>query len=168
MHFGIRTKGRAGVTRRNQIEALIPYLDRLDELTIHAFWELCNEHGWFDLRRNHFDKRLGTKYGRHYTNDDQIFASLDEMIKRKNLYWIDTWIDDFLKTGATPEHVMSIIGKWLAARKTLDAVKLAAIAVIHAGRRKDLDMLRVSIEPQSMVDAIISNTQFAVKRRSLQ
>jgi len=50
MHYGIRTKGRTGITHRRQIEALAPYLDYMDDHTIYRFWEECNRLGWFDLR----------------------------------------------------------------------------------------------------------------------
>jgi hypothetical protein len=168
MHFGIRTIGRAGVTRTSQIEALIPYLDHLDELTIYMFWELCNERGWFDLRRKLFDGRISNKYaGRFYLEEDQIVASLDEMVRDKNLYWIDRWFEDYVQTGATAGQVISIIGKWLRAQKTFEALRLAAMALIHAGRRQDLHVLNVAIEPKDEADALLADTAFAVKRRSL-
>jgi hypothetical protein len=72
IHYGIRTKGRAGVTRTSQIEALVPYLDHLDEHAIYTFWDVCNNRGWFELRRKYFDGRLDKKYGRVGLDEDRV------------------------------------------------------------------------------------------------
>jgi hypothetical protein len=166
IHYGIRTQGRAGVTRRAQIEALIPYLDFLDEHTILTFWEVCNDQGWFDLRQRHFDARVSKKYGRLYIDENAIFAELDRT--EAHPYWIDRDIEDFLKAGIRQEQVMAAISKWLSAKKTLAALTLAAMAVVHAGRREDLKILDVSIEPKDAANALLSDTRFAVHRRTLR
>ena len=168
MHYGIRVKGRAGVTRPAQIEALVPYLDHLNEHAVYNFWDVCNRRGWFDLRRKYFDTRLDKKYGRGDFDDDRIMAVLDHMIQNNRVYWIDRQIEDIMETGVAAVHLMKIIGNWLSARGTLDALRLAAMAVIHAGSRKDLAILNVSVGPQDAADRLIADTQFAVKRRRLR
>ena len=168
IHYGIRVQGRAGVTRPAQIEALVPYLGHLNEHAIYNFWDVCNRLGWLDLRRKHFDTCLDKKYGRRDFDDDRIMAVLDDMIKNNHVYWIDRQIEDIIETGVAAEHLMKVIGGWLSARATLDALRLAAMAVIHAGSRKDLAILNVSVAPQDAADRLIADTQFAVKRRRLR
>jgi len=165
--YGIRTKGRTGITHRSQFEALGPYLDYMEDSTIYTFWEQCNEHGWFDLRRKFFDHRLGNKYGKAYVDDNQIISSLDRLVEGKNIHWIDYWIEEYLKSGFSAADVITIIGKWLAAQKTFAALRLAAMAVVHIGRRHDLQILAVPIEPKGAADVLCADTAFAVKRRSL-
>ena len=167
MHYGIRTTGRDGITRKEQIQALLPYLQLMDEGTIHGFWNVCNERGWFELRRNHLDSLVSRKYGGLYLDDDQIIKSIDEITNRGNALWIDHWIDDYLKTGATLDHVIGVIGGWLAARKTIGALQLAAAALTHAGRRKHLSILNVPVEPEVAAADIRTDTRFSVERRSL-
>jgi len=168
MHYGIRVQGRAGVTRPLQIEALVPYLDHLDEHSIYSFWDACNLRGWLNLRRAHFDARLDKKYGRRDFDDDRIMAVLDEMIQKNQLYWVDRQIEDIMETGVTAEHLMKLVGRWLSARATLDALRLAAMAVVHAGSRKDLAILNVAVAPRDVAGGFIADAQFAVKRRHLR
>jgi hypothetical protein len=165
--YGIRTKGRTGITQRRQFEALGPYLDYMEDSTIYRFWEQCNEHGWFDLRRKFFDHRLSNEYGRAYVDENQIISSLDRLVLEKNIHWIDYWIEEYLKSGFSPADVITIIGKWLAAQKTFAALQLAAMAVIQIGRRQGLQILTVPIEPKDAADVLRADTAFAVKRRSL-
>ncbi|MES2221669.1 MAG: hypothetical protein V4587_11965 [Acidobacteriota bacterium] len=167
MHYGIRRKGRSGVTSRSQLEALAPYLDYLAEHTIYRFWELCNEHGWFDMRRKLFDGRSDRGMARLYLDETSIFTALDEMMANKRGHWIDHWIEDYIKSGATPAEIIATFAKWLANQKGFAALELAATAVIQVGRRKDLQILGVSFEPEDAVGALLADTAFAVKRRRL-
>jgi hypothetical protein len=167
MHYGIRTKGRIGITHRRQIEALAPYLDYMDDHTIYRFWEECNRLGWFDLRRELFDHRLSKTYGRAYIDENQIISSLDRLVLDKHAHWIDHWIEEYLKSGFSPADAITIIGKWLALRETFAALELAASAVLHIGRREDLGLLTVPIEPKDAAAVLRADTAFGVKRRSL-
>ena len=166
-HYGIRTQGRAGVTDRRQFEGLGPYLDYMEDSTIYTFWEQCNEHGWLDLRRKFFDHRLSNKYGRAYVGENQIISSLERLVLDKQVHWIDYWIEDYLKSGISPAEVITIIGKWLATQKTFAALQLAAFAILHVGRREDLQLLTLSIDPKDAADVLRTDTAFGVKRRSL-
>ena len=94
-------------------------------------------------------------------------ASLDKMVTENHVYWMDRWIEDFVKTGASLNDIMNVIDRWLADRKSLGAFELAATAVIQVGRRKDLKMLNVDIEPRDRSAAIRSDAEFAVRRRTL-
>jgi hypothetical protein len=58
MRYGIRVAGHPGVTRIEQLEVLEPYLEHLEPHHIQALWNLCNERGWYDLRRRFFDTPL--------------------------------------------------------------------------------------------------------------
>lgn len=167
MHYGIRRKGRSGVTTRSQLEALAPYLDHLAEHTIYHFWEACNEHGWFDLRRRMFDGRTDRGTARLYLDETSIFASLDEMIANKRGHWITHWIEDYLKSGATAEEIIATFAKWLANRQDFAALELAARALIQVGQRKDLQILDIPSEPDGPSKSLLADTTLAVKRRSL-
>ena len=150
-----------------QVQALIPYLDHLEDHTIYTFYALCNDRGWFDLGRKFFDGRLSGKNQR-LDLEDQFFASLDEIVRDKMCYWtIDRLVDNYQKSGVTPGEVIDVIGKWLAAQKTFEALQLAAMVVIYIGRPKDLHILNAAIEPNEAAKALVVDTAFAVRRRSL-
>ncbi|PPQ45367.1 hypothetical protein [Rhodopseudomonas palustris] len=166
IHYGVRTHGRVGVTRREQVEALVPYLDMLAELDIFTFWQVCNDRGWYDLRKKYFDARINKKYGHVYIDEEGVLAALDRRIEHP--YLIDHDIEHFQKAGMSLTDVMTIIRKWLESKKSLPALKVAALAVQHAGQRHDLKVLDVAVEPKEAADAIRFNASFAVHRRTLR
>src|SRR5262249_54044094 len=146
----------------------IPYLDHLNEHDIYQFWDACNRLGWFDLRREHFDDRPREKYGRLVYDDDRIIAIFDDMVQKNEQHWIDYKIERITETGVTVDHILNLVGSWLHQRSTFGALRLAAMAIIHAGSRKDLVALNVTVTPQDAAESLIADAQFAVKRRRLQ
>jgi len=168
MHYGIRTRGRTGVTSRQQLESLGRYVQYLDEHTIYRLWELCNENGWFDLRRELFDPHVGRKYHTVYLDDNRIRETLDEMIAdEKRGHWLEHWVKDLLKTGISSERLLLVAQAWLSDSGTVAAWKLAARAVIQVGTRNDLQILKLEAEPRAIVADMLADTTFALKRRRL-
>lgn len=168
-HFGIKRSGHPGVSRIEQVEALVPYLDYLDPLAIHFFWELCNERSWFNFRRTHLDSRLEGQWRKNTLLDEStIFAELDNQVAKDHISLVDIWIQGHLHQGEQLEGIFSLLGKWLHRRRTIPALEFVAAAVVHTGSRHDLDLLYVDgIKPDEEASAIIADTHFAVSRRSL-
>ncbi len=167
--FGVKTKGHPGVTREVQVQGLVPYLSLLPAHELMAFWDLCNEHGWYGLRRKHLDP-LVRKNGRAaYLDDSLAMASLDEMVKENRVHWIDHWLEDYAKTGASTDTIVGLLAKWLASRKTIESLRLASAALSLIGRRSDLAILDVKLEPvDTSADMLRADTAFAVRRRMLR
>lgn len=166
-HYGIKIKGRSGVTSPRQLESLSNYLSYLGEHTIYTFWELCNDNGWFDLRRRLFDPYVDRKYYRVYLEDSRLSESLDEMLDKNRANWLDHWIEDVLKIGISAEYLLSVVHAWLSKRRSIAALELAADAVVQIGRRKDLQILGMEIEVRTDGSEIIEDRTFALKRRTL-
>lgn len=168
-HFGIKHTGHPGVSRIEQVEALIPYLDYLSPSVIHAFWDLCNERGWLDFRRTHLDQRLQGQW-REIVNLDEseFFTHWDAEVAKNHIDWIDIWFDRYLRQGERIENIFNLLRNWLSKRRTLSALEFVAAVIVHAGRRRDLDLLCVDgIEPAKEAEAIVADTHFSVSRRSL-
>ena len=158
-----------GLFRPEQIEAVLPYLDLLDEWDIYHLWMACNEHGWFALRRAHLDPRLSSKsYDWIYLDDVRVMKALDEFLTKDDM-WIDHWLDRFVETGASINDVMAVVGRWLHGKSELQALELAGRAVLHVGERRHLELLRAArIEPAELAAAIVADTEYGVKRRTLR
>lgn len=169
MHFGIMMSFHPGVSHIKQIESLIPYLDHISDSDIHSLWDLCNEHGWFDFRRTHLDGRLQGQWRMATLLDESnFFAKLDEHCTKSQIHWIDYWIDRYLKQGEQFDRILHLLCKWFSGHRTINALELVAAAIIHAGRRSDLDLICIDgIEPIQQFEAIIADAHFAVRRRSL-
>jgi len=168
-HFGCRVKGHPGIIREAQVLALAPYLHLLSPLDVWELWDTCNEHGWFNVRREILDDILQPPYLRYRWDRDQAMSELDKIIAKNRLVWIDHWIDNFLKTDVPWSEIFTTMRAWLDQRCSLEALRVVAAAVAHRGTREDLGALR-NYEGMSETEArqLIADTQFAVRRRSIR
>ena len=168
MNFKIWTKGRTGITRTAQIEALLPYFDHLDDNEVRQLWEVCNNNGWFEFRRRHLDSRVKPNSVNVYVDDNRAMAGLDYMFAKGHLFWVDHWTERILKTGVSVDHMMEVVRSWLIGQTDIGALKMAADIVIHAGQRRHLGILSShDIEAVDRTVPIIANACFALKRQSL-
>ena len=168
MNFGIPTKDRTGITRTAQIEALSPYIDHLDDHERQQLWEVCNNNGWFELRRQHLDSRVRPNSVNVYVDDNWAMAGLDYMFATGHLFWVEDWTERFLKTSVSVDHMMEVVRTWLNGQTDIGTLKMAANIVIQAGQRRHLEILSShKIEAVDRTVPIIANACFALKRRSL-
>ena len=167
--FGIKVVDHPGVTRSEQLDALVPYLVHLEEIDIMFLGDLCNERGWFEYRRKHLDHRnMMNAWQSVYTSKAKIFQSLDEMLREQRLSSIDHWVDNYHKTGASIDEIMDAIRTWLSVQTSIDAFELAAAAIVHIGHRRHLAILQCKqFEPKDQARAIAKDAGYAVGRRTL-
>jgi hypothetical protein len=169
--YGIHTIGRPGITQKAQISALIPYLHLLSSFDLDMLWEECNDHGWFDLRREYLDNYLSEQSSKRVFSRENVIAMLNERSGEENLFWLEYYIDDFLHTGATGEAIINAIKTWAKAQKTEKALRILAAALEYRGTRKDLDIFEEfkDFELMSSTESqqVIIDTKFAVFRRTI-
>ena len=120
--FGIKVKGHPGLNRKNQVLALAPYLDLLDDTNISMLWEECNNRGWFATRKKLLDGRLlQSRLAQRIWNRDCAIKELDSMVEEKRQYWIDYWIDQHMKADVSWSEILTTLMVWLDARQSLEA-----------------------------------------------
>lgn len=169
LRFGIRMKGYLGITREAQVLALAPYLHLLSPMDLGTLWEACNDHGWFTIRREILDSRLQPPFLQRRWDRDHAVSEFDKMVAETRIFWVDRWIDDFLKTGVSWSEILATMTAWLDERRSLEALQLVAAAVEHRGTREDLGVLRTyEGMPETAARQLIADTQFAVRRRSFR
>lgn len=167
-----RTRGqkgkRSGLNQSKQMEAILPYLDYLSESDIHHLWDICNQHGWYSLRRQHFDARLSDEWrDRAYLSDAKITEELNKLLDNA-LPWVDHWVDRCVETGWTLDHILELAAKWSTEKRAAPALEILASALIHAGTRTHITLMNIDGEDTSgKADAIRSDTTYAVMRRTL-
>lgn len=166
-HFRIRTFGHPGVTRIEQIEAMVPYLDHIDESAIYHFWELCNERGWIKLRREHLDGRLRKWRKNAGLDDATLLAELDRELAYERPAHLDFWVERHLDNGRSKENILGIVRQWLRSNKTPKALEVAASVIKHAGNRSDVDVLIEGDDQSDLAKEIMDDTRFSVCRRRL-
>jgi hypothetical protein len=94
---------------------------------------------------------------------------LDKMITGKRSWWIDHWIEDFVKTGVSWDEILATMKAWLDERQSFEALQVVAEAVSIQGRRRDVGGLTIyEGMPQLVAAQLIKDTEFAVRRRSIR
>ena len=168
MRFGIKVQGHPGLNRENQVLALAPYLDLLEDLSISMLWEECNNRGWFATRKKLLDSRLQPSFARRIWNRDCAIKELDSMVEEEQQYRIGPWIDQHLKADTSWSEILETLMAWLDARQSLEALEVVASAVARRGGRKDLSLLRTyKGMKENGVKELILDTEFAVRRRTI-
>ena len=169
IHFGIRISGRHGITRRQQIRAISPYLNMMSATDVKQVWDVCGSHGWIDLRRDVLDAHLKPPFSAKPWSVDLAVAELDKMVADKQLYWISLWIDRMMVTGVSWEELLSALKAWFTDRKSFEALQVVAAALAYRGTRQDLATLRIyDGMPENASKQVIADTEFAVRRRTVQ
>lgn len=168
MHFGIKTVGRPGITRKEQIEGLAPYVHHINEFDIFHFWEVCNERGWTDFRQKYLDDRLGKWREKTGLDDETLVKELDQKLSYDRVPWLHYWVDRHLEDGRTIDRILRIVRDWLGSNRSAKAIEIAASIVIHAGKRADIEILDEGNDGSILAGEIIDDARFSVRRRHLR
>lgn len=165
-HMGIRTIGHPGIVRQEQILALVPYLQHLEDHCLSMLWEECNRRGWYDLRRQYFDP-LGSKSQRqHVWTAGNIPAKLDELVS-DTFPRIRYWWDEVDKQDIEPRQVVDIAIGWLERNPTAEAMALASELLNNIGSRQLVEHFIDTAPVIAGTAERLEDLRFGVRRRSL-
>ena len=167
MHFGVRTLGRSGITRFEQVAGLMSYLDYLSEFDIQSLWEECGRNGWIEFRQQQLEERVRSMETRLFIDDNRAMEGLDNMITKWPVHFAHHWTDTFIESGASIDRVMEVVRRWLVRQVDNRALAVAGDILGRVGNRRHNGILSafggtVTEDVQSIID----NTVFTVKRRS--
>lgn len=99
---------------------------------------------------------------------DHAHAAFDTFVDHKRRWMLDHWLDERLKTGVAWVEILTELARWLAERRTIEALLVVADAIMHKGARTELDALKVyEGMPEVLAQQIIADCHFAVRRRSI-
>lgn len=166
--FGIQYSDHPGVTRESQILALEPCLSWLDEMEVASLAGVCNKRGWFAMRRHLLDPLLVSKEIQrvHAWSVAMAEDEFDEMVKRS--HWVAHDVEQILKTGIAWRDVRDAMVSWVKKKGTLKALLLLSKSLVANGSRDDIDVMpQLEAVNQKAVQALICDTAFAVRRRTL-
>lgn len=167
--FGLETIGRTGVTRVEQRDALLPYIEHLSKTDIHFLWRMCNKNSWFEWRRRNLDGIVKAT-GMRFVDDTAALRELDEELHRDGpLFPLHSWGERFLETGVSNEHMLKIVGRWVSNRGQNKSLFMAANLVARFGSRRHLALLNRHKAAESQFGrAVIENARFELYLRSLE
>lgn len=168
-HYGIRTAGRAGITRREQIYALSPYLDQMGSVDISLLWDVCKRQGWIDLRRELLDARLQPPFVKKTWQADEMATVFDKFVAEKQRCAVSYWIDRQMEAEVPWSEILAALKRWFDERMSIEALQVVAAALAYRGTRLDLGVLRIyETMPQDASKQLIADIDFAVRRRTLR
>jgi hypothetical protein len=165
-HWGLRTKGRPGLTCETQVRALAPHFGLLSAMDIRALWDACNDRGWFAVRDELLDGLLTAPFDENLWSPDRFSAELDGMVTGKRAHLLEHRIEDFLRSGVPWPEIVETLSSWLERRPSVDALRIVAAALAHRGTRADLITLATcEASPGDAARKLVADTTFAVRRR---
>ena len=163
--FGSMVENLPGITRIEQMQALQPYFDYIDDGDLRMLWQECNRQGWYEFRRRNLDNFVESDY----TDEKRAIERLDRELGQGAGSFIHVWVERYLNTGVSIEHVMKTVAGWLSSQTDVSALQLAARIVVSFGRRRDLSVLfKYCACAADLPKAIIENARFAQMRRTLK
>ncbi|WP_149241657.1 hypothetical protein [Dyadobacter sp. 32] len=166
--WGIKTINHPGITRIEQMNALVPYLEEIDEFSIYQFWDLCNDRAWFEFRKAHLDVRLTGKWRLAAGLDDEsIFSELNQRLHFEKNFGLSHWVDRHIKNGLTLETIFSTARKWVQETKSTKALEFFSLIIAYIGDRNHAQILVEESDDSELACDIITDAKFAIDRRSL-
>jgi len=167
--LGIKTNGRPGLTRPEQIMVLLPFLDLIDPgFDLQSLGDECNKLHLFDLRREHIDPKLLLWQHKIWTIPN-AYKSFDQMVTNHTDFFIEHWLEEYLAAGISRTEILETMADWVRERKSMEAMSLFAFALSHFGKRVDTAMLQIHEGmDRHAAEQLIRDTEFAVRRRTLE
>lgn len=163
MHYGIRHVDEVGISREEQIQALGPYVAHIGQQDLDLLADVCNENGWYDLRRRLIDPHLEES---RVETTDWFRRKLDSTLAQGYSGFIDFDIDRLLKADVSWRDMSETLKGWLAAQSSPLALELAERAIRHAGKRGDAEILAEwAGDDAILLQNKVSDLDFALRRR---
>ena len=167
IHWGCGMVGHPGLTKQDQLLALKPYFTFLSPHEIRMLYDICNKKSWFNLRHEIFDKHISTTDMIDYWTPDKGLALFEKALIDQHSSWLHYRIDVFLKAGVLWNDIFTSMIAWLEQNSSLNALTLVTSVLAKKGVRYDLTRLKYSENLGDAAMEIITDTTFAIYRRSL-
>lgn len=188
--FGFKTVGLTERIRQEHLDSLLPYLNRLEPLSISLMADYCHEHGHWDWALEHLRPECTRRFEsaplvqseessqslqtlKHwFPSDDDLQSELDGMEQDQNEragnVWF--WCDRLAERGIPSERLLAVLERWLRASPTRERIVLAAAVIRQRGERTALRLLEpyVSAGTEPTLRCALADTEYAVRRRSLE
>ena len=164
MHFGIRMAEETSIAREAQISALAPYFDLLRPEDLYELGDVCDENGWYQLRRRLIDP---DRDAARIESPASFRRILDETLQRGHIGFIDLELDRHRKADVPWRSLAATLEDWLLGQPSVRALELADRAIRHAGTRRDAEILAVwPGEDKAVLAATIADLEFALRRHN--
>lgn len=165
--LGIRTEGRKGIYRYEQMKALQPYFQYHNETYLSSYSEICLKQGWEDISQI-LEPLLIDKGLRRFVMIDA--SRLEECLteNRNFAYW---WISDRKKEGWSHQRTIEALFHWFNQHQSKQALNIIFKPLSESGKRSDyllLESMLKSMENLSNKEEVLHTLYFNIYSRSLE
>lgn len=168
---GIRTQGRDGITRRQQLRALEPYLKLLSDLDLITLRGACIDRGWAEYAREYIEPVLRCRSSdlvKRVLGRTAVDLSDLEDDLNSNQHWKSYhWFPNQVRNGATREELINALFNWLKEKRSPSALQVVGNVLSNEGTRIELARLRELVSEMPNIDEIFGEVQFNIFRRTL-
>ena len=169
--WGINTSGRQDSLTLNHLERLLPYIERLDDLSIRAMADFCNRRGYHNWVRNYLQRYLSEAYRADLCpTESDIEGELNKFASEEiRSSFISYWATEGGGHFFPSTQLITILRRWLVLNTSAKAYLVASIVIASVGVRTDLEVLEgwpaADLENGRRV---IEDTRNRIERRSLR
>lgn len=186
--FGFRMEGLSDRIGLGHLESLKPHLNYLAALSIDVVIEHCHAHDYWDWALVHLRaeciRRVEANSGddewqrivgvarRWFPTDQDLLAAFDRFENTEpghlaGSLWV--WFERFAGRDIRSDRLFPLLEQWVKASPTVARLRVAALILRNRGHRTELNILRLQHDKTvaSAVDTIVFDTEYRVKRRSL-
>lgn len=171
IHFrstlGVRTRGRKGIHRYEQMKVIEPYFEYLDESILSSLSEVCLKQGWEDISQI-LEPFIKDKRFRGFVEINVLRLSESLESDRSFVYW---WISDRKKEGWSHQKTIETLFNWFEQHKSEQALNVISKPLSESGKRTDyivLEGILQSMDSLSNKEDVLNKLYFNIYYRSLE
>jgi hypothetical protein len=187
--FGFSTESLRERVSIGHLEALLPYIEQIDDHLLSDMAEFCARHDnreWSERHlRPEFERRRALAVPtagkdrpyiervarRCFPSDADLIEDLDGIEKDAKAHgFLWHWCEESDRRHEDPARWSRVLDQWLAAKPSIARLRIVADAILQRGTRRDLKILyKYPIEEnQEAIAPIIADARSGVMRRSLR
>ncbi|MBJ6611460.1 MAG: hypothetical protein JG718_13955 [Candidatus Thiothrix moscowensis] len=171
LNVGIRTKGREGITRLEQLDAIQPYFDLLSDGDLHFLWEEGRKLGWTDYVARYLEPVIEGRdsefIGRVFKKSSINTSCLDKDLEKGGRINLYHWVDMEKRQGWTRNEIFSALMIWFEKNKGIPALKVAGAVVSDSGGRSEYATLEKAASGLQGACEVLDQIRFEVYSRTL-
>lgn len=170
--FGFGTAGRSELITADQLRALSPYLEYVDDLGTVRIVEKALALGMGDWAREIVKPHLGEQYrGRRFPSDEELMEQLTNRVSTGDETGhlnVRYWLEQFDERSDSMAHAFDVLERWLENDRSLFRYRVVATALKERGSRDDLNILEpIPNDDDDQYQYVYDDAAFGVRLRTL-
>lgn len=167
---GLRTAGRAGLTREAQLEALRPHFGLLSDHDLLELWESCNKRNWKSYRRDHLDELVilsgSTLTNRLCVRPPFDMSDLDKELNGERSFAY-LWLEMRQRDGGERDELLAELLAWVIERDSVAALDIAANIYSQEATRAELPAFEQVASQLPGSEHVVKRVRFNIFHRTL-